>query len=411
MKDSTGLRVADLVIGYESPLHEPFTFNVAPGDVLAVVGPSGCGKSTLLGTIAGLTPALGGSIEIGGRDITALPINERRVAMVFQEALLFPHLNVRDNVAYGPRRAGISREEARAEADRLLTWVDLEGYGDRSIEQLSGGQAQRVSLARALAAKPDALCLDEPFSALGCAFAGTFGSGRAFGHCPSADSGHPRNPRSPGGSDDDTWSWRRVHTFDVRAERLRKRAARIDRTYTRIAAATTIAAFLAYIAGQYLPYASAVPAAITAVVATQVSFHQATKGAFIQVLGALLGAAVALGIVSVVGSGALSILLLVALCFVVARVLHVASPEESPIVASTLAVTVILVVGTNLTTELAVERFGGIVVGALFAIIASYVASPTKATRALEDNADDIQEKLGTTARTHRGRTTRQPRC
>ncbi len=166
MKESTGLRVVDLVIGYDSPLREPFTFSVAPGDVLAVVGPSGCGKSTLLGTIAGLTPALGGSIEIGGRDITALPINERRVAMVFQEALLFPHLNVRDNVAYGPRRAGISREEARAEADRLLTWVDLEGYGDRSIEQLSGGQAQRVSLARALAAKPDALCLDEPFSAL-----------------------------------------------------------------------------------------------------------------------------------------------------------------------------------------------------------------------------------------------------
>jgi len=181
----------------------------------------------------------------------------------------------------------------------------------------------------------------------------------------------------------------------VRAERLRKRAARIDRTYTRIAAATTIAAFLAYIAGRYIPYTSAVPAAITAVVATQVSFHQATKGAFIQVLGALLGAAVALGIVSVVGSGALSILLLVALCFVVARLLHVASPEESPIVASTLAVTVILVVGTNLTTELAVERFGGIVVGAVFAIIASYVASPTKATRTLEDNADDIQEKLG----------------
>ena len=181
----------------------------------------------------------------------------------------------------------------------------------------------------------------------------------------------------------------------MRAERLRKRAARIDRTYTRIAAATTIAAFLAYIAGRYIPYTSAVPAAITAVVATQVSFHQATKGAFIQVLGALLGAAVALGIVSVVGSGALSILLLVALCFVVARLLHVASPEESPIVASTLAVTVILVVGTNLTTELAVERFGGIVVGAVFAIIASYVASPTKATRTLEDNADDIQEKLG----------------
>mgnify|MGYP003564536202 CR=1 FL=1 len=164
--ESGALRAIELVIGYDSPLHDPFTFTIDPGSVLAIVGPSGCGKSTLLATIAGLTPALGGRVEIGSRDITTLPINERRVGMVFQEALLFPHLNVRDNVAYGPRRAGVAREAARAEADRLLTWVDLEGYGDRSIEQLSGGQAQRVSLARALAAEPDALCLDEPFSAL-----------------------------------------------------------------------------------------------------------------------------------------------------------------------------------------------------------------------------------------------------
>lgn len=181
----------------------------------------------------------------------------------------------------------------------------------------------------------------------------------------------------------------------MRAERLRKRAARIDRTYTRVAFATTLAAFAAYISARYLPFAASVPAAITAVVATQISFHQATKGAFIQVVGALLGAAVALGIVSVVGSGALSILLLVGLCFVVARLLHLSSPEESPVIASTLAVTVILVVGTNLTTELAVERFGGIAVGAIFAIMASFVAAPTKATRSLEDGADRIQEELG----------------
>lgn len=159
--------------------------------------------------------------------------------------------------------------------------------------------------------------------------------------------------------------------------------------------ATSLAAFFAYVVAQALPFASSVPAAITAVVATQASFHQATKGAFIQVIGALLGAAVALGIVSVVGSSALTIVLLVALCFVVARLLHVASPDESPLVASALAVTVILVIGTNLTTELAVERFVGIVIGAAFAIVASLVASPTKATRELEDSADDIQEQLG----------------
>lgn len=182
----------------------------------------------------------------------------------------------------------------------------------------------------------------------------------------------------------------------MRAESLRKRAARIDRSYTRIAVATSVAAFLSYVVAHELPYSgAAVPAAITAVVATQASFHQATKGAFIQVIGALLGAAVALGIVSVIGSGAVTILLLVGLCFVVARLLHVASPDESPLVAAALAVTVILVIGTNLTTELAVERFIGIVIGAVFAVIASFVASPTKATRDIEDSADDIQVKLG----------------
>ena len=89
----------------------------------------------------------------------------------------------------------------------------------------------------------------------------------------------------------------------MRGERLRKRAARIDRSYTRIAAATSLAAFLAYIVAQALPLASAVPAAITAVIATQASFHQATKGAFIQVTGALVGAAVALGSCRSSGAG------------------------------------------------------------------------------------------------------------
>ena len=161
-----GLNVENLVIGYDTPLHSPLSFSAPPGAVVAVVGPSGCGKSTLLSTIAGVTPALGGLITIDGRDMTNVPVQERRIGMVFQEPLLFSHLNVEDNVAYGPRRAGQSREQARKAARELLSWVGLEELVDRDVTQLSGGQAQRVALARALAARPDALCLDEPFSAL-----------------------------------------------------------------------------------------------------------------------------------------------------------------------------------------------------------------------------------------------------
>ena len=168
MNDDVGLNLAcdQLIVGYKTPLHEPFSFTVEPGSVLAVVGPSGCGKSTLLATIAGITPALGGRVIIGGHEVTQSPTHERRVAMVFQEPLLFPTMNVRDNVAYGPRRAGLSKVAAREKAEELLGWVDLAGLGDRPVDQLSGGQAQRVSLARALAAAPRVLLLDEPFSAL-----------------------------------------------------------------------------------------------------------------------------------------------------------------------------------------------------------------------------------------------------
>ena len=160
------LTCENLTIGYESALGEPLTFTVPPGSVLAVVGPSGCGKSTLLSTIAGVIPARSGRVLINGVDVTQLPTHTRKVAMVFQEPLLFPTMTVRDNVAYGPRRSGASARDARSTAEELLSWVDLAGLGDRNVDQLSGGQAQRVSLARALAADPAVLCLDEPFSAL-----------------------------------------------------------------------------------------------------------------------------------------------------------------------------------------------------------------------------------------------------
>ena len=164
--------------------------------------------------------------------------------------------------------------------------------------------------------------------------------------------------------------------------------------YARLAILTALAAVAAFVLAEFLPYADPIPAAITAAVATRATFHHAAKETVFQTLGALLGAAIALAIVSVIGSGALVIFLLVLLCFALARVLRLASPEESPFVAASMSVTVILVVGTHLTTELAVERFGGVVVGALCALAASALATPTKDTRLLRHDIEALQADL-----------------
>ena len=160
------LRLHDLTVGYTHPLGDPLTLSIGAGEVIAVLGASGSGKSTLLGTIAGVVPALAGTIEVDGRDVTTLPIQDRSVGIVFQEPLLFPHLDVAANVAYGLRRHGMTRTDAHERAVQLLDWLGLDGYADRPVRQLSGGQAQRVALARALAPQPAVMLLDEPFSAL-----------------------------------------------------------------------------------------------------------------------------------------------------------------------------------------------------------------------------------------------------
>ncbi len=161
------LATCDLAIGHgRVPLARSINLELQPAEVIALVGPSGCGKSTLLSTIAGILPALSGSISIDGEDVTDAAIHTRRVGMVFQDPLLFPHLSVADNIAYGLRRHGVARSQARVQARELLEWVDLAGLGNRRPDQLSGGQSQRVGLARALAPEPRVLLLDEPFSAL-----------------------------------------------------------------------------------------------------------------------------------------------------------------------------------------------------------------------------------------------------
>jgi molybdate transport system ATP-binding protein len=142
------------------------------GQVVAVIGPNGAGKSSLLRAIAGLAPAEG-EIRVDGRSWTSSAVRERSVGMAFQDQLLFPHLTALDNVAFGPRTDGASRAAARRTAQK---WLDLFGVGDlarRKPRQLSGGQAQRVSIARALATEPQVLLLDEPFAGLDVGVAST----------------------------------------------------------------------------------------------------------------------------------------------------------------------------------------------------------------------------------------------
>lgn len=160
------LRTDTLVVGYDGWESGPIDLQVTPGSITAILGPSGCGKSTLLSTIAGIRPAVSGRVFVNDIDVTDLPAHDRTVGMVFQEPLLFPNYDAARNVGYGLERQGVSRKDARAQALELLDWVGLGGFGDRAVDELSGGQAQRVSLIRALAPGPSVLLLDEPFSAL-----------------------------------------------------------------------------------------------------------------------------------------------------------------------------------------------------------------------------------------------------
>ncbi|MFI8419960.1 ABC transporter permease [Streptomyces sp. NPDC085479] len=142
------------------------TLAADPGTTIAVVGPNGAGKTTLLRALLGLTPRAHAELRLGGEDVTALPPHRRRVAWVPQDGALFPHLTALANTAYGLRAQGVSRAEARREAQAWLDRLGVGHLGHRKPAQLSGGQAQRVALARALAARPRLLVLDEPLAAL-----------------------------------------------------------------------------------------------------------------------------------------------------------------------------------------------------------------------------------------------------
>jgi putative spermidine/putrescine transport system ATP-binding protein len=139
---------------------------IEPGELVALLGPSGCGKTTTLRLLAGLEDADEGRITVGGRDITRLPANKRDMGMVFQAYSLFPHMTVRENVAFGLRLRRAPRAGRDRRALEMLELVGLTQQADRYAHQISGGQQQRVALARALAIEPTVLLLDEPLSAL-----------------------------------------------------------------------------------------------------------------------------------------------------------------------------------------------------------------------------------------------------
>lgn len=142
------------------------TLSVKQGEFIALLGPSGCGKTTLLRTIAGFEEPTSGSIRVDGHEVNDVPPDRRPVNTVFQDYALFPHLTVFDNIAFGPRRKRTPRDRIRQQVEEALELVGMEGFGARYPNEMSGGQQQRIALARAIINTPKVLLLDEPLGAL-----------------------------------------------------------------------------------------------------------------------------------------------------------------------------------------------------------------------------------------------------
>jgi putrescine transport system ATP-binding protein len=161
------LSVRDLTLAFGAePVLRGVSFGVGPHETLAVLGRSGCGKTTLLKVVAGLLAADAGTVWLDGRPLDGVPPERRGVVYLYQEPLLFPHLDVRGNVAFGLRLRGLPRAEVDARVEQMLAELDLADHAAKGPTQLSGGQRQRVAFGRALIVQPRLLLLDEPFASL-----------------------------------------------------------------------------------------------------------------------------------------------------------------------------------------------------------------------------------------------------
>ena len=161
------LKLQNITIDYDhTPVVHDFSLTVENGQMASLLGPSGAGKTTILKAVAGLLRPRSGEIFIDGRPANGLPPEKRNAVMVFQKTLLFPFMNVEQNIGFGLRMQGRSNAEVHRRIEKILELTELTGLNRRKVHELSGGQQQRVSLARALVLQPAILLLDEPLSSL-----------------------------------------------------------------------------------------------------------------------------------------------------------------------------------------------------------------------------------------------------
>ena len=164
---SVCIRIKDAVKKYgDNTIISDLSLNIKEGEFFTLLGPSGCGKTTLLRMIAGFNSIEGGDFYFNDKRINDIDPSKRNIGMVFQNYAIFPHMTVRDNVAFGLKNRKESKETIQKETDEFMKLMHISEYADRMPDQLSGGQQQRVALARALVIKPDVLLMDEPLSNL-----------------------------------------------------------------------------------------------------------------------------------------------------------------------------------------------------------------------------------------------------